>query len=197
AGSRRRRPPRAPEPPASPAAGRRPPSGRPATPPGRAPSSLRPSARSPSPGRHFFAGYQMGPARSHSNRPPAGRLPGSTRWAARSGRTGGGRQTTVGEGEDAGGGAGQLGAVGDQENRSLAGSGPRAQLAQDQARVLLVQVPGRLVGQDHPRVVEDRAAERHPLLLAAGEGGRIVVAPVRDGEALEEGGGGASGLVPV
>ena len=56
-------------------------------------------------------------------------------------------------------------------HRRLRPPGPAgAELAEDDARVVLVQVAGRLVGQEHGGLVEHRAAEGHPLLLASRTG---------------------------
>ena len=38
-----------------------------------------------------------------------------------------------------------------------------------------IKVAGRLVGQEHPRMVDQRPGDRHPLLLAAGKLRRLVV----------------------
>src|SRR4051812_4163718 len=45
-------------------------------------------------------------------------------------------------------------------------------------RGVRVEVAGRLVGEDDRRVGDDRAGDRDPLLLAAGELGRLVVHPL-------------------
>ena len=47
---------------------------------------------------------------------------------------------------------------------------------------LRVEVAGRLVGQQDRRVVDQRARDRHALLLAAGELARVVVLAVRQAE---------------
>src|SRR5262245_54505501 len=59
-----------------------------------------------------------------------------------------------------------LGPMTDDDHRG-AGARPTAKRGEDHGAVGVVQVTGRLVGQQQRRVVEDRAAERHALLLAA------------------------------
>ncbi len=59
------------------------------------------------------------------------------------------------------------------------------QLAQPRARLLAqlrVEIRQRLVEQDHRRVVDQRARERHALLLAAGELVRIALAEMAERE---------------
>ena len=56
-----------------------------------------------------------------------------------------------------------------------------AQELEDAARRALVEVAGRLVGDQHERIVDERARDRDALLLAAGELARIGRAPC-DGE---------------
>ena len=65
-------------------------------------------------------------------------------------------------------------------------SGPRPELREEHRRVLRVQVPGGLVGQDHGRVVQHGPAERDPLLLAPGERRRVLLGPLPDAQPLEE-----------
>ena len=48
-----------------------------------------------------------------------------------------------------------------------------------------VEVPGRLVGNDHARIVHERAGDRHALLLTAGELRRIAFFPVDKADQLE------------
>ena len=71
-----------------------------------------------------------------------------------------------------------IGAMAD-DHHGGAGPGPRPQRLQDDAAVGVVQISGRLVGQQQRRIVQHRAAERHALLLAAGELRRIVVLRAR------------------
>ena len=51
---------------------------------------------------------------------------------------------------------------------------------------VLVELAGRLVGQEHPRVVREGDRDRGALLLAAGELGRPAVGAVTDLEQVEE-----------
>jgi hypothetical protein len=48
-----------------------------------------------------------------------------------------------------------------------------------------VERPGRLVGQDHLRLVHERAGDGHPLLLAAGEFRRRVLDALAEAHALQ------------
>ncbi len=63
----------------------------------------------------------------------------------------------------------------------------RAQQVENLARALGVQVAGRLVGHQQQRIVDDRAGNRHALLLAAGELPRIVIHAVRQADDLQHG----------
>ena len=49
-----------------------------------------------------------------------------------------------------------------------------------------VEVSGRLVGEQDQRAVDERAGDRHPLLLAAGELGREVVGLLREADEVED-----------
>ena len=64
----------------------------------------------------------------------------------------------------------------------------------DLRRVRRVELAGRLVGDEEPRPVRERGAERDALLLAAGELARERVAPVEQADALEQRVGGALAL---
>ncbi len=50
-----------------------------------------------------------------------------------------------------------------------------------------VQITGGFVGEQHRRIVDQRAGDRHPLLLAARELARQVMAAVAQAYALERG----------
>ena len=50
---------------------------------------------------------------------------------------------------------------------------------------LRVEIAGRLVGQDHARLVRQRARDRHPLLLAAREMHRQVTGARGEPDLLE------------
>src|SRR5688572_2022520 len=52
-----------------------------------------------------------------------------------------------------------------------------------------VEITGRLVGEEQDRIVDERAGDGHPLLLAAGELGRTVMRPVAEADGLEPGHG--------
>ena len=51
---------------------------------------------------------------------------------------------------------------------------------------LLVEVTGRLVGQQHTRVVHKRAGDRHALTLAAGEFTWPVLQPMAEAEGVQQ-----------
>ena len=68
--------------------------------------------------------------------------------------------------------------VGDQHQRGAALRVPGEQELDDLAAGRLVEIAGRLVGDQDRRIRRERAGERDALLLAAGELGRIVVEPV-------------------
>ena len=51
---------------------------------------------------------------------------------------------------------------------------------------LRVEVARRLVGEDHARLVRERTRDRNPLLLAAGELGRQVLAPRCEPDLVEQ-----------
>ena len=68
-----------------------------------------------------------------------------------------------------------------------AGLGPRAERSQNQRGVVVVEIAGRLVGQEQRGIVEDRPAKRDALLLASRELAWIVRPALEDAELLEEG----------
>src|SRR5206468_8100613 len=106
------------------------------------------------------------------------------------------REPTFDEMDDAVDRAGELRAVGDEnDGRPRLRSGP--ELGEEDPGVVLVEVPGRLVREDHRGIVQHGAAEGDPLLLAAGERGRVVACPLPDAEPIHQEGGGAGGLGPV
>ena len=65
-----------------------------------------------------------------------------------------------------------------------------AQQRHDLQRTRAVEVARRLVGEQHLRRGDDRARDRHALLLAPGEFGRRVVPPFGQADLLERGPGG-------
>jgi hypothetical protein len=50
-----------------------------------------------------------------------------------------------------------------------------------------IEVPRGLVGEEHPRGPHDRPRDRHPLLLAPGKLTRLVLEPIGEAHALEDG----------
>ena len=73
---------------------------------------------------------------------------------------------------------GDLQVVGDDDQRDAAVRVERLQQVHHLGPADAVQVAGRLVGEDHLRVADQRPGDRHPLLLAAGELVGRVVEPV-------------------
>src|SRR2546426_4455165 len=67
-----------------------------------------------------------------------------------------------------------------------AGARTPAERAEDDGAVCVVQVAGRLVGEQERGVVQDRAAEGDALLLTPGELRREMVHPVRHADFLQE-----------
>jgi hypothetical protein len=61
-----------------------------------------------------------------------------------------------------------------------------AQHAQDLVARLGVEVAGRLVGEHHRRLRDQRARHRHALLLAAGQLGRAVGEPIRETNGVDQ-----------
>ena len=67
----------------------------------------------------------------------------------------------------------------DHDHRLVVALDRLVQQLKDLVARLRVEVPGRLVGEDDGRLRDERARDGDPLLLAAGELGRPVRAPVR------------------
>ena len=80
------------------------------------------------------------------------------------------------------------GVVGDEHDRP-AGGVELAEEAEDVGADVAVEVAGRLVGEDERRVGDERPGDGDPLLLAAGQLGRLVVEAVAQPEPLEGGRG--------
>ena len=73
----------------------------------------------------------------------------------------------------------------DQHQRQPAVLPELLQQGDDVVPGVLVQVPGRLVGQQHLRLLDQRPGDRDPLLLAAGQLGRQVPGPVGQADVRE------------
>ena len=96
-------------------------------------------------------------------------MSGPAAWSSRRPRPISSQDRAVAEDEDPVGVGGGLGVVGDEDDR-LAALGARApEHVQDLGAGRVVQVAGRLVGEQEGRPVDERAGERHPLLLAGGQ----------------------------
>ena len=104
------------------------------------------------------------------------RSSGLMRRAARRGRGPGGRRPSR-----------DVAVVGDQDDRPTRGM-ELAEDAHDLGAAGGVEVAGRLVGEQEGRLGDQRPGDGHPLLLAAGQLGRLVVEPVAEAEPLERGG---------
>ena len=102
--------------------------------------------------------------------------------------------------DDAVAAAGELEVVGDEDEGRAAVALQGEQEVDDRAARALVEVAGRLVGDQDRRVRRDRAGDRDALLLAARELGRVVVQPLAEADRPElasrplEGVGGAGEL---
>ena len=92
----------------------------------------------------------------------------------------------VGEEEDAVGRGGRTRLVRDHDERLAVVLHRRAQQLEDLAAGLRVEVAGRLVREDDGRPAHERAGDRDALLLAAGELGRAVRAPVLQADLVEQ-----------
>ena len=90
---------------------------------------------------------------------------------------------------------GDLGVVGDEDDRAARAVELAEELEHLAARGL-VEVAGRLVGEDQGRVGDQRAGDGDALLLAAGQLGRLVVDAVAEAEPLERRGRPARPLAP-
>ena len=80
----------------------------------------------------------------------------------------------------------QLGVVCHQDDRGAAPFVNRPQELHDVPAVGRVEVAGRLVGQDDRRIVGERARERDPLLLPAGQLGRVVMGAPGEADLFEQ-----------
>ena len=72
--------------------------------------------------------------------------------------------------------------VGDHDDGLAELAHAAAQVVEHLRGRLAVEVAGRLVGEHDVRLGDQRAGDRHPLLLAAGELGRPVAEPVGEAE---------------
>src|SRR5262249_41266865 len=88
-----------------------------------------------------------------------------------------------------------LDVVGDQDDRPTRGV-ELLEEGEDLRAGGAVEVAGGLVGRGRRGVREDRPRARGPLLLAAGERGRLRAEPVAEPEPLEGGGGPGDTLLP-
>src|SRR5689334_23043982 len=69
----------------------------------------------------------------------------------------------------------------------MARCGERPDLAQHLALIAEVETGGRLVEDDEPRLLRERASQQHELPLAAGNHGVGPLRQMRDAEAIERG----------
>ena len=100
-----------------------------------------------------------------------------------------GADPPVADVDDAVGDRGRAGVVADDDRGRALGAGELADQLVDDGCVLRVELAGRLVGEQEPRAVGERGAERDPLLLAAGELVRVGVEPVFETDLAEQLGG--------
>src|SRR5918995_2072295 len=78
-------------------------------------------------------------------------------------------QPAVGEAQDAVGALGDPLVVGDEHEGDLELAVQAGEQVHDHLAAAGVEVAGRLIGEHHARRAHQRAGDRHPLLLAAGE----------------------------
>ena len=89
---------------------------------------------------------------------------------------------------------GQRGIVGDRDKRASILAGETEQEVDDPASRGGIQIPGRLVGEEDAGVVDQRAGDRHALLLPAAQLGGEMVETARQTDPAEKVTG--LGLVP-
>ncbi|EKU46918.1 6-pyruvoyl-tetrahydropterin synthase [Brevibacterium casei S18] len=80
----------------------------------------------------------------------------------------------------------ELHLVGDEEHRDVRGLGDVAQHCEDVADELGVEGRGDLVEEEDLRAHRQRPGDRHPLLLTAGEPGRVLVGLLAQPDAVEQ-----------
>ena len=85
--------------------------------------------------------------------------------------------------------------MGDEHERGAALRMAREQQIDDLRPGGLVEIAGRLVGDEDGWVWRERAGERHALLLAAGQLGRIVVLPLAQADGGELACGALVGII--
>src|SRR4051812_9062385 len=94
-------------------------------------------------------------------------------------------QAAVGHEDDAVGPGGGRRVMGDHHERAAALVDRAPQQLEDRAAGAAVEGAGRLVGEDHVGLADQRAGDRHALLLAAGELGGTVASALAEPDALE------------
>ena len=83
--------------------------------------------------------------------------------------------------------AGDGAVVGDEDQREPALAPQGVEQGDDLVPGVLVQVPGRLVGEQHPGLLDQGAGDRHPLLLPAGQLAGQVLGAVAEPDAVQRG----------
>ena len=78
-----------------------------------------------------------------------------------------------------------FGIVGDEDDGDALGAVELLEHLEDFLAGAGIEVAGRLVGEEHPRPVDQRSGDGHALLLAAGKLRRLVVDAVRQADLLE------------
>jgi hypothetical protein len=97
-----------------------------------------------------------------------------------------GHDPPVDQEEDAVGARGGAGVVGDHDGGLAVEVDGVAQQVEDQRARVGVEVAGRLVGEQHGGLGDERPGDRHALLLAAGQLGRAVATALGEVDALEQ-----------
>src|SRR5262249_45873227 len=103
-------------------------------------------------------------------------------------------QAAAGHHADPLGAAGDGAVVGDQDERQVLLPPQRLEQGDDLVPGVLVQVAGRLVGQQHVRVLDQGTGDGDALLLAAGQLAGQVLGTVAEADAVQ---GFARSVVPV
>jgi hypothetical protein len=97
-----------------------------------------------------------------------------------------GHDATVREPHDPVGATGDPGVMGDDDDRHPAVAVQLAERGHQLIRGGRVELAGRLVGEDHGRLVHEGSRDRHALLLAAGQLGRPMAGPGAEANELEQ-----------
>ena len=79
-----------------------------------------------------------------------------------------------------------VGIMGDEDDGDAVGAVELLEHLEDFLAGARIEVAGRLVGEEHPRPVDQRPGDGHALLFAAGKLRRLVVDAIRQADFLEQ-----------